>query len=132
MQKASPQHAPADAGSAEDELETLLRESLEGRRTRAPKADLRALVRAGMLREGERLYLLDYQGQRVPQHEAVVSGAMLALKGQHYTMSNLAQALLQKVGFKSSSVRGPSHWANAKGASVTTLWQQRVEQAQKQ
>ena len=122
-----PQQAPTSAKAADDELEQLLRESMESRRTKAPKADLRVLVRAGMLREGERLYLVDYQGQRVPQQEAVVARAMLTFKGQHYTMSNLAQELLKKVGFKSSSVRGPSHWANAKGVTVTALWQQWTE-----
>ena len=118
---------PTNTKAVGDELEQLLQEPLESQRTKAPKADLRALVRAGLLREGERLYLVDYQGQRVPQQEAVVARAMLAFKGQHYTMSNLAQELLKKVGFKSSSVRGPSHWANAKGATITALWQQWTE-----
>ena len=122
-----PQEAPPAAKTANDDLEQLLRESMESRRTKAPKADLRVLVRAGVLRDGERLYLVDYQGQRVPQQEAVVAGAMLAFKGQHYTMSNLAQELLKKVGFKSNSVRGPSHWANAKGINITALWQQWAE-----
>ena len=120
-------HVQARATSADDELEQLLQESLDSRRTKAPKADLRVLVRAGLMRDGERLYLVDYQGQRVPQQEATVTGAMLAFKGQHFTMSNLAQELLKKVGFRSSSVRGPSHWANAKGLTVTALWQQLTE-----
>ena len=120
-------NAQARAVSADDELEQLLQESLDSRRTKAPKADLRVLVRAGLMRDGERLYLVDYQGQRVPQQEATVNGAMLAFKGQHYTMSNLAQELLKKVGFRSNSVRGPSHWANAKGLTVTVLWQQLTE-----
>jgi hypothetical protein len=114
-----------DAKPAEpDALEQLMRESTNSQRTKAAKADLAGLVRVGLLREGERLFLVDYQGKRVPQHEAVVAGGMLAHKGRHYTMSNLAQTLLKKVGFKSNSVRGPSHWANAKGTSVTALWQQ--------
>lgn len=122
-----PQKPLLNAKPADDELEQLLRESMESRRTKAPKADLRVLIRTGVLREGERLYLVDYQGQRVPQQEAVIAGGMLAFKGQHYTMSNLAQELLKKVGFKSSSVRGPSHWANAKGVNITVLWQQWTE-----
>lgn len=116
--------AASSAKAADADLENLLRESLDSRRTKAPKADLRLLARAALVREGERLYLVDYQGQRVPQQEAAVAGAMLAHRGQHYTMSNLAQELLKKVGFTSSSVRGPSHWANAKGVTVTALWQQ--------
>lgn len=118
------QPAPANAKAIDEELAEVLHGSLENRRTKAPKADLRVLLRAGILREGERLFLVDYHGNRVPQQEAAISGAMLAFKGQHYTMSNLAQELLKKVGFKSNSVRGPSHWANAKGVTVTTLWLQ--------
>jgi|SRR5680860_302645 len=125
------QHELPARVKAADELDQLLREAMESRRTKAPKAKLRTLVSAGIIRDGERLYLVDYQGKRVPQQEAVVAGAMLVLKGQHYTMSNLAQELLKKVGFKSNSVRGPSHWANAKGVTVTALWQQwNKEQAQ--
>ena len=118
---------PARESAVDDELEQLLQRAMEGRRSRAPKADLRALVRAGLVREGERLFLIDYQGQRVPQQEATVSDGMLTFKGRRYTMSNLAQDLLRKAGFKSSAVRGPSHWANGKGATVTALWQQSLE-----
>ena len=121
------QMASANAAGSDDVLEQLLIESMGNRRTKAPKADLRVLVRTGMLREGEQLYLLDYQEQRVPQQEATITGAMLAFKGQHYTMSNLAQELLKKVGFTSKAVRGPSHWANEKNLTVTALWQQWIE-----
>ena len=107
-----------------DELEDLLRESVVGRRSKAPKANLKALVQAGLLRDGEPLYLVDYQGKRLAQFEAAVSGALLAFNGQHYTMSNLASELLKKVGFQSDSVRGPSHWVNTKHTSITELWQQ--------
>lgn len=116
------------ASSANEELEALLEESLESQRTKAPKANLRTLIRAGYLREGERLHLVDYKGERVPNCEALVSGASLIFKGQSYTMSNLAQELLVKVGFKSTSVRGPSHWVTSKNVSVTALWQQFQEQ----
>lgn len=127
-----PRQTPANAKAAAAELDELLLEALESRRTKAPKADLRVLVRSGILREGERLYLVDYQGQRVPQQEAAVARGMLVFKGQHYTMSNLAQELLKKVGFKSSSVRGPSHWANVKGITITALWQQWSEKQPRQ
>jgi hypothetical protein len=116
------------ASSADEELEALLEDSLASQRTKAPKANLKTLIRAGYLREGERLHLVDYQGKRVPNCEAMVSGASLTFKGQSYTMSNLAQELLVKVGFKSTSVRGPSHWVTSKNLSVTALWQQFQEQ----
>ena len=112
---------------APDDLEELLKEAMAGRRTKAPKADLKALIQAGLLRNGERLCLVDYQGKRVTQYEAVVSGAHLEFKGQHYTMSNLAQDLLKKIGFKSDSVRGPSHWVTAKNVSIRDLWQQLMD-----
>ena len=112
---------------APDDLEELPKEAMGGRRTKAPKADLKALIQAGLLRNGERLHLIDYRGKRITQYEAVVSGAHLEFKGQHYTMSNLAQELLKKVGFKSDSVRGPSHWVTAKSVSIKDLWQQLMD-----
>src|SRR5579863_9107899 len=119
---------PADAA---DDLEQRLKEAMAGCRTKAPKADLKALVQAGLLRDGERLCLVDYQGKRITQYEAVVSGALLEFKGQHYTMSNLAQELLKKVGFKSDSVRGPSRWVTAKNVSIKDLWQQLMDKQTK-
>jgi len=121
----------AKVAEVPDELERLLRSAMDGRRTKAPKADLKALIQAGLLRNGERLYLVDYQGKRVPQYEAVISGALLEFKGQHYTMSNLGQELLKKIGFKSHSVRGPSHWVTAKNISIKDLWQQLIDKQTK-
>jgi len=46
-------------------------------------------------------------------------------------MSNLAQELLKKVGFKSDSVRGPSHWVTAKNMSIKDLWQQLMDKQAK-
>lgn len=127
-----PMRAPvSNASQVPDELDQLLEQAMAERRTKAPKADLKALVRAGLLHDGERLYLVDYQGKRIAPHEAVISGAYLEFKGQHYTMSNLAQELLKKVGFKSDSVRGPSHWVTAKNVSVKDLWQQLMDKQTK-
>lgn len=118
---------PTEPAETTDELEQLLERTMAVRRTKAPKADIKALIQAGLLRDGERVYLVDYQGKRVTQYEAVVSGALLEFRGQHYTMSNLAQGLLKKVGFKSDSVRGPSHWITAKNVSIKDLWQQLMD-----
>lgn len=119
---------PSSEGSTE--LHKFLEEAMPGRRTKAPKADLKLLIKAGLLRAGERLHLVDYQGNRVSQFEALVSpGAMLEFQGQHYTMSNLAQELLKKVGFKSDAVRGPAHWVNSKDVTVKDLWQQLLDKA---
>lgn len=118
--------APVDgADSAEEDadLEQLLQDSRGSTRTKAPKASLRMLVQHGLLQNGERLFLVDYRGNRVPQQEATVSGAGLLHKGQHYSMSDLSQALLRKQGFVSRSVRGPMHWKNSNGETVAELWQ---------
>jgi hypothetical protein len=119
------------AGDAAADPESLLEEPMAGHRTKAPKASLRTLVHNGLLRNGERLYLVDFQGHRVGQFEATVAGALLEFKGQHFAMSNLAQELLKKVGFKSEAVRGPVHWVNAKGVSVKDLWQQLLDRRAK-
>lgn len=114
---------PRPARRGDPELDALLQESMSAQRTKAPKADLTVLAKKGLLADGEKLFLVDYQGKRIPHQEAVVAGSLLAYKGRTYTMSNLAQELLRGVGFKSGAVRGPSHWSNAKGATVTDLWQ---------
>lgn len=116
------------------DLDQLLKESVENfenRRTRAPNANLKALVSAGFLKDGERLFLVDYQDQKIGGCEATVSGSSLVCKGQIASMSKLAQEHLKKVGFESESVRGPAHWINAKGVSVGKLWQQLKEQQAK-
>ncbi|MEK7207367.1 MAG: hypothetical protein AAB134_05730 [Pseudomonadota bacterium] len=46
-------------------------------------------------------------------------------------MSNLAQELLKKVGFKIDSVRGPSHWVTAKNMSIKDLWHQLMDKQAK-
>jgi hypothetical protein len=96
----------------------------ERSRSKAPKADLRQLVRAGLLRNGEELFLVGYNGERLQQYTATISGGGLQFKAQHYSMSDLARFLLKKVGYQSDSVRGPAHWANAAGVTVKDLWQQ--------
>lgn len=121
-------HIPVDATH---DLDHLLKEAMTGRRTKAPKADLKVLVQAGLLSNGERLCLVDYQEKRITKYEAVVSGALLEFRGQHYTMSNLAQKLLKEVGFKSDSVRGPSHWVTVKNESIKHLWQKLIDKQKK-
>lgn len=126
-----PAGTTSDLGQ-KDELEQLLDEALAARpRLKAPKADLRELVQAGLLRNGEELHLIDYQGTRVQQYKATVSSGLLQFKGQHYSMSDLARELLKKVGFRSDAVRGPAHWANAKGVSIRDLWQQLLDKRAK-
>lgn len=114
---------------SEPELEALLAESLviAAARGKAPKADLQLLAQNGLLRNGQKLYLIDYQGNRVQGKSASLSGADLIYNGQRYSMSKLAQQLLGQAGFKSNSVRGPAHWVTDDGRTVKDLWQQYLD-----
>jgi len=112
------------------ELEELLAESLAAARNRskAPKADLEVLIQSALLRNGQKLYLVDYQGNKVQKlSPAVISGGDVIFNNQRYSMSSLAQELLAKVGFKSNSVRGPAHWVTEDGKSIKELWQQYLD-----
>jgi len=87
-----------------------------------PKANLQKLIKAGLLQEGQTLYLHDYQGRRIEGYEAIVSGNSLLRSGKPYAMSTLAKEDLKEKGFTSESVRGPAHWYNSDGISVKELW----------
>lgn len=99
---------------------------------RKPKASLGRLIRAGLLANGQKLILHDYQGRPVPHGVAYVGGdgvfASLDRK-RLYSMSDLAQELLKKQGYQSESVRGPSHWYTEDGRSITDLWEQYLRTA---
>lgn len=118
---------------SEPELEALLAESLviAAARGKAPKADLQLLAQNGLLRNGQKLYLIDYQGNRVHGISASLSDGDLVYNGQRYSMSNLAQQLLGQAGFKSNSVRGPAHWVTDDGKTVKDLWQQYLDSQSK-
>ena len=100
---------------------------LPGPRSKAPKADLRLLARVGIIKNGEKLYLIDYQGNRVQGVQATITGSDLLYDGARYSMSNLAKEILTKHGFKSTSVRGPGHWSTEEGKTVKDLWQRYLE-----
>ncbi len=119
--------------AADAELEELLAESLAAAssRSKAPKADLEVLVKKGLLQNGQKLYLVDYQSNRVQKLFAVISGGDVIYNNQRYSMSNLAQERLVNVGFKSNSVRGPAHWVTDNGVSIKDLWQQHLDQCSK-
>ena len=94
------------------------------RRKKGPKTDLSVLIREGLLRESQRLYLHDYQGTKLEGYEASVTGKNLLWDGQLFSMSDLARIFLQQVGYTTTSVRGPAHWYTADGVSVKDLWRQ--------
>ena len=91
-------------------------------RRKGRKADLSVLVEAGLLREGQKLYLHDYQGARLGDYEAVVSGKHLLWKGQPYSMSKLARIFFQQEGYTNTSYRGPMYWCTEAGVNVLELW----------
>ena len=87
-----------------------------------PKTSLPDLVRCNVLKEGQPLFLRDYQKKRIEGYEATISGKELLWKGEPLSMSDLAKKGLKDAGFSSNSVRGPAHWYNSDGNSVKELW----------
>lgn len=93
-------------------------------RSKKPKVDLFELKRSGLLRQGQKLFLHDYRGQRLDGMTAEVGPAnKLVWSGRRYSMSALASTLLKRSGFQADSVRGPAHWFTEDGSSVLSLWQ---------
>lgn len=115
-----------DAEKLLAELEALPSVPRRGKKVRSKqrKADLLTLIRAGMIRQSEKLFLVDYQGKKIPGYEAAVANNLLVWQNQHYSMSDLARMFLKKVGYTSDSVRGPAHWCNASGTTIKELWAQ--------
>jgi len=94
---------------------------------RKPKASLGRMIRAGLIANGQKLILHDYQGRPVPNAIAYVGGDGIFASLERtrlYSMSDLAQELLKKQGYESDSVRGPSHWYTEDGRSITQIWEE--------
>ena len=121
--QATPPKLNGSQRSPSGKLELDLSERDVPHRSKAPKADLKALIAAGSIRNGQQLFLVDYRGSRIPHAEAIVATGSLGFKGKHYSMSDLARELLKKEGYESDSVRGPAHWVTSSGTSVKDLWQ---------
>ena len=85
----------------------------------------------GSLREGQKLYLHDYQGNRLPGIEAVLRGNQLEYKGQFYSMSALTKKLMQQQGYQSDAYRGPKFWHTQDGRSVSELWDEYMKAGMK-
>ncbi len=94
---------------------------VEGRKK--PKASLAELVNAGFLEEGQMLHAGDYQGRKIPDSEATIHQGGLLMDGVGYSMSNLAEKLLKRQGYKSNSFRGPAHWFTENNDSIKKLWE---------
>lgn len=91
-------------------------------RGKAPKANLRDLVRVGSLSEGQVLYLHDYRGTKISGVQANIRANDLESKGKLQSMSALAREHMKIQGYDNDSYRGPEHWFTAQGRSVKDLW----------
>jgi len=87
-----------------------------------PKTNLSDLVSAGLLVNGQELFLHDYQGNKLNGNKAKLFNGFLLYNAKSYSMSDLAQILLKENGFKSDSVRGPIFWYTENGKSIKDLW----------
>lgn len=96
--------------------------AIRSRRGKAPKTNLRDLVRVGSLSEGQKLFMHDYQGNRIDGVQANVSGNSLEFEGELLSMSALTRNVMQRQGYQSDSYRGPHFWFTAEGKSVRELW----------
>ena len=108
------------------ELKTRHPEYKVQRRVREPKVDIRVLMKKGYLAEGQRLFPVDYQGQRLGKHAATLREGKLEFQGQLFSPSGLAETLLKKAGFRSDAVRGPMHWVTESGDTLAALWAQEL------
>ena len=112
-------------------LDDLLAENMplmSSQRKKAPKADLKVLVKKGALHNGQKLYLVDYQGNQVNGIAATITNNRLFYNNQSYSMSDLAEELLKTIGFVSNAVRGPAHWVTDGGKSIKDLWLQHLNE----
>jgi predicted CopG family antitoxin len=117
--------------SNSDQVESSLENpshKIKSKGGKAPKAEIVKLISAGRLKEGQTLYLHDYQQNRFEHHHATIKGSKLLWEGSLYSMSELARILLQKENFKSNAVRGPAHWYTYDGVSIKRLWQSYLKQ----
>ena len=95
-------------------------------RKKQPKANLPVLISSGLLKEGQPVFLVDYQDNKLSQYRASINASSLKWQSRSYSMSDLARELLQKEGYSSNSVRGPAHWCTEDGVSIKNLWQQHL------
>lgn len=92
------------------------------KKKKGPRTDLKRLVQAGLLKEGQVLFMHDYKGNKIAGKEAIVSNGKLLYEGKEDSMSKIAQKLLVEAGYAKTFVRGPIFWKNEEGISVKSLW----------
>lgn len=102
--------------------EAVVPPPIDTNRRKKPNANLSVLVKVGLLKENQQLFLHDYQGNRIPGYEATLSQGSLVWKNKPYSMSKSAEILLKEKGYRSNSVRGPAHWYTSDGISIKDIW----------
>jgi hypothetical protein len=107
--------------SISDVANTQLQQS-ESKRRKQPKTNLLTLIKTGLIKEGQKLYLHDYQGKMIPGYEATISGKLLVRNGKQSSMSDLAKVCLKENNYISDSVQGPARWFTSDGVSILKLW----------
>lgn len=95
---------------------------LKHTRSKAPKTDMKELVRAKMLSAGQILHFHDYQGKKVNGIQASINGNKLEYKGRLYSMSALTRELMKNQGYANDSYRGPQFWYTTDGINVKDIW----------
>jgi len=97
------------------------------KRRKKTKANLSDLVKVRLLHKNQKLFLHDYQGNKIAGYEATIFRGSLVWKNESYSMSNLAKILLKEKGYVSDSVRGPAHWYTSDGISIKDIWESFLE-----
>lgn len=92
-------------------------------RVRQPRASLSTLVDAGILKEGQKLFLKDFKGEVVEGVDAAVRDGQVWFNGRNWAMSKLAGRELGRRGYGSPAFRGPNHWFTEDGRSIRELWE---------
>ncbi|WP_275826794.1 hypothetical protein [Paraflavitalea sp. CAU 1676] len=82
------------------------------------------LLRAGLLKENERVIFQNYRGVKFPQYEVTIVDGMLKWNNNRYSMSDLASKLLKDLDPAQDNefVRGPILWVNVAGKTMADLW----------
>lgn len=87
------------------------------------KTNLPELIRAGLLKNGQKLIMRDYKGNEYPQYHIIVANGSLIWENKAYSMSDLAKTLLNSHNYYSESVRGPYFFLlESNGKSILDIW----------
>lgn len=97
-------------------------------RQKKKKTNLPRLIRAGLLKDGQKLTFQDYKGNRYPEYEVVLSGTGLIWRKKSYSMSALAKRLLKEKGYMNDFVRGPIFWVTDEGRTIAEIWDKYLEE----